>query len=395
MPAGIPPVITLSLILLLVALGGILSFFVGYPLLLWLRGLAPARPPPDPPEPLPTVSLLVAVRNGEKLVADKLANARALDYPADRLQIVFFSDGSTDRTTQILNAEADAQLTALSADDHVGKTEALNRGIAACRGDIVLFSDADALLDPDALPRLVRWFGDPGVGGVCGQRVIDKETVDLKEAQGKYIGLDSAIKRLESRRGSITSNDGKLYAIRRSLFRPIAPAVTDDLYICLAVVRQGFRFVFEPSAIARIHVPSRSRSHELRRRRRIVGRSLRGIFRQGALLNPFRYGWFAVGLAVNKIARRLLPVFLILLFIASLALAARWRPFAVFAGVQAAGYLAALLFPLLPDPLQRTLPGRVAGVANYFCLGCVGSLLGWADLVTGHEVLKWDPVKAP
>ena len=258
-----------------------------------------------------------------------------------------------------------------------------------------MFSDADALLDPDALRRLTRWFGDPEVGGVCGRRVLHKDAASLKEAQGRYIDLDSAIKRLESLRGSITSNDGKLYAMRRKLFQRIPPAVTDDLYTSLSVVRQGYRFVFEPSAVARIHVPSRSEAHELQRRRRIVGRSLRGIFAQRELLNPFRHGWFAVGLAVNKVGRRLLPVFLIVLLATSLVLAFRWPVFAAFAALQVAAYGAALLYPALPEAWQRTVPGRVAGAARYFCLGCLGTLLGFCDWVAGRRILKWDPVKAP
>lgn len=386
---------TLSLIILGLSVAGILSFFVFYPLLTWLRGRGVPFRVPDPPDPLPSVSLLVAVRDGERLVSAKLANGLALDYPPDRIQVVFFSDGSRDGTLAQLRAQADERVTVLSATDHIGKTEAINQGIQSCTGDIVVFSDADALLDADALAKLVRWFGDPAVGGVCGQRVLCKDNADLKEAQGRYIDFDSRIKRMESRQGSITSNDGKCFAIRRRLFQPIVPAVTDDLFTCLSVVRQGYRFVFEPDALARIHVPSRSRRHEMQRRRRIVGRSLRGIFYHRPLLNPFRYGWFAIGLAVNKVARRLLPVFLLLLLAGCAGLAGRHPSVALLTGLQLAGYLAALLYPLAPPALQRSAPGRLAATAYYFCLGCVGTLLGWADLLTGRRQLKWDPVKAP
>ena len=193
----------------------------------------------------------------------------------------------------------------------------------------------------------------------------------------------------------MTSNDGKLYAVRRSLFRPIAPGATDDLYACLSIVEQGRHFVFEPRARAWIRTPSRNPAHELVRRRRIVARSLRGIFLKRALLNPLRHGSFALQLFVNKVCRRLLPLFLVLLFGTSLALTllephAAW---ALAALLLQLGFYALALAHLVLARKRVPLIGALASVAYYFCVGNLGTLLGLADFLRGREAVKWDPVK--
>lgn len=381
--------------LLVAAAVGILSVFVLYPLaVLWAaRGRGPRAT--EATSRSPAVSLLVALRNAEALAADKVANSLALVYPGP-VQFVFVSDGSSDGTVRALRAAGGERIEVLELASHHGKAAALNLGAERCTGEILVLSDADAWLAPDALTVLVARFADPGVGGVCGQRVIREESGALLEAQGRYIAADSALKRAESRVGSVTSNDGKLYAVRRALFRPIAPGATDDLYTCLAVVEQEHRFVFEPRARAFIRTPSRGAAHELARRRRIVARSLRGIYLKRALLNPLRHGSFAFQLFVNKVLRRLLPVFLGLFFVASVGLA--WRHPA--ARWLVALELAFLVLALLGGASGRRLPRpfswcvSLAGTARYFCVGNLGTLLGLADFLRRKETVKWDPLKA-
>lgn len=377
------------------SIGGILLVFGLYPLVVLCAGWRRAERGRSGAAlaPAPSVSLLVAVRNGEGLVGEKVRNSLALRHSAER-QAVFVSDGSTDRTVERLRAEAGPGVEVLEVVAHHGKAHALNAGAERCRGEILVFSDADALLPPDALEWLLAPFADQAVGGVCGQRVIqDGGGNGLSAAQGSYIAADSGLKRAESRLGSVTSNDGKLYAIRRSLFRPIAPGATDDLYSCLSVVEQGRRFVFEPRALAFIRTPSRDEGHELARRRRIVSRSLHGISAKRALLNPLRHGAFALQLLVNKVCRRLLPLFLLGLFASSLALsflAPHWIARLALAG-QLAFYGLALAQPLLARVPRL---GKLAATARYFCVGNLGTLLGLADFLRGREAVKWEPRKS-
>ena len=384
---------TLLVVVFVGSAAGILAVFGLYPLALALAGSIGRRGEgPDRARTERSVSLLVALRDAEALAEAKVQNSLALEN-AGTLQIVFVSDGSTDQTAARLRAAGTGRVEVLEVLEHHGKAHALNHGARHCQGEILVLSDADAMLAPDAVTRLVARFDDEDVGGVCGQRVIQERAGALTGAQGQYIAADSALKRGESRLGSVTSNDGKLYALRRALFRPIAPGATDDLYSCLSVVEQGRRFVFEPRARAFIRTPSRNAAHEVVRRRRIVSRSLHGIFLKRALLNPLRHGFFSIQLLVNKVFRRFLPVFLLLLVSSALVLAFTRTWAAAALALQLAFYALALAHPLLA---RVRVPGLApaASAAYYFCVGNVGTLLGLLDFLRGREAVKWDPIKA-
>ncbi len=342
----------------------------------------------------PFVSILVAVRNGEALLESKIANNLALDYPQDRIQHLFVSDGSTDRTVSVLRAHEASGIEVLELDDFGGKIVALNAAVPHCRGDIILFSDADAMPQPDALRILVSHFEDQAVGGVCGKRVICDDADWADSGQSAYITYDSKIKSMESRLGSVTSNDGKFYAIRRSLYQPIPDAVTDDLFVCLSVVHQKFRFRFEPNAIVNIRLPSRSKVHEFQRRRRIVSTSLRGILYHRELLNPFQFGLYAFQLFINKIVRRLLPFCSLGLLLGG-GLVAFDYPILrlpVLCVVLAGGL--ALLWPAnvcVSGGLQRLV--HSVDAVHYLSLGQIGMMCGVIDFICGRRVIKWEPNK--
>lgn len=369
------------------------TFFVLYPAGVWLFSRLAGRGRRVVGRGTPTVSLLVVVRNAETFIEEKVRNSLDLDYPASSLDLVFCSDGSDDGTEGIIRRFEGERLRLIPLAGHQGKIAALNRAIYDCTGDIVVLSDADAMLDPDAIRKLVRHFDDPTVGGVCGQRIIARDGAELREAQSRYIGFDSRIKQWESRLGSITSNDGKIYAIRRDLFCPLAPAVSDDLYLALGVVRQHRRFTFEPEARARIRLPSRSPAHEIERRRRIVSQSYRSMWFMRQVLNPFEHGPFALALAVNKILRRLLPFFFVTLVASTLILSFR-RPWMVpLLGAQAGVLALAAYHGWTGGSRGPRSIRRLAAVAFYFVLGQWGTLLGVIDFATGRQVNKWDPVK--
>ena len=244
---------------------------------------------------------------------------------------------------------------------------------------------------PDAITHLVKHFQDARVSGVCGQRKIARDTGSLKDAQKKYIKLDSWIKLQESNLGYLTSNDGKLYAIRRKHLLQIAEGVTDDLYSALGILNQQKRFVFEPNAIAYIKTPSRSAKHEITRRRRITCRSLSGIAMYPRLLNPFKSGLFALALITNKIMRRMIPVSLILQFIANLVLIPASFMFKISLVLQCGFYFTAAVAPYLTK-----LPGKLVkliSAIHYFVLGNWGVMLGVFDFIRNKRVIKWEPVK--
>lgn len=390
---------TLAGVTLLVSAAGILSVFMLYPCLLWLRSLFARRPGEPAFEGAPPVSVVVVARNAEGLIGRKIQNCLSLDYPPDGLELVLCSDGSTDGTNGIMRAaaEQDERVQFLCTEGHEGKIPGLNRAVGVCAGEIVLLTDADAMLEEGALKKMVRHYADPEVGGVCGQRVLAKEDSEMGAPQKKYIKLDSAIKLLETRLGWLTSNDGKLYSVRRELFQPVKPGVTDDLYTCLNVVAQGYKFLFEPDARVFIGRPSRNLMHEIKRRRRIVAQSLNGIFARREMLNPFRYGLFACGLFVNKVMRRMLPVFLLLALCSSVYLGFGNLWLRALALAQVGFYTSAavaILLEALPVWCHIPRPVRAAGqFCSYFCAGNVGTLAGLVTFLAGREIQKWEPVK--
>jgi cellulose synthase/poly-beta-1,6-N-acetylglucosamine synthase-like glycosyltransferase len=381
-----------TLILVLSLLGPLLVFVVN-PLCVWLASLGRQASRPGPVEGL-AVSVIVVVRNGAELIGPKLENTLGLAMPGP-LQVLVYVDGDEDGTAQAVATYVERGVVLLPGLTHLGKTHGMNEAVRHATGSVLLFSDADAILEPDAVVTLARHFADPRIGGVSGLRVVGEKRGDFAAAQSGYISADSRLKVWESRLGAITGNDGKLYAVRRELYQDVAERVMDDFYVCLSVVAQGCRFIFEPAARALIRMPSRTAAHELERRRRIVSASLNTIRLHRQLLNPFAFGGYSLRLFVNKVLRRLLPVFLAGLFTSSLALALQGRQAAAaLFWLQVAGYALALTGPRLsrsraPRPLRK-----IASLGYYFCVGNLGSLLGAVDFALGRQPAKWTPKKS-
>ncbi len=388
--------------LIAAGLVGLLSVSVGYPAL--VKGIAllrgKSRRKDTPTAPIGKVSLIVAMRNAEALLPAKLESIADLRDPGGGLEVILASDGSTDRTVEIATEACETRCNwrVLQLEQHEGKHKALDAAAACASGQIMVFSDVDALLERDSLAQLLEPFQNERIGGVCGQRLIGEPDAFHGESQERYVQIDSGLKSIEGRIGSITSNDGKLYAIRSQLYESIPGGVTDDLYANMSVVRQGWRFVFAPQARAWIRVPSRNEQHEFRRRRRIVCRSLRGIWLQRSVLNPFKTGLYAIGLGINKVGRRLLPFFLIAILTGTGLLAVE-HPIARWAvAVQLLGFVAILTEPKLRSSLTRSpLPKglcKILQLSNYVVVGLIGTSLGVLDFALARKVVRWDPVKS-
>jgi cellulose synthase/poly-beta-1,6-N-acetylglucosamine synthase-like glycosyltransferase len=376
------------------SLFGLVLVFLLNPLIIWIAYLIKGNKGGFQAESHPSVSLLIVVRNAEELITDRIKNALSLNYPTEDYEIVVFSDGSTDDTETRAKSFNDRRVKFLSSPNHKGKNDALNSAMQRCSGEIVVFSDADAILDSNAILNLTKYFADRNVGGVCGQRIIYDENKQLRAAQSDYIKFDSLIKKMESHTGSISSNDGKLYAIKKDLFQTIPPGVTDDLYVSLSVIRQKKRFLFTSEAKAYIKVPSRSPKHEISRRRRIVSRSLRGIFLIKELLNPFKYGFFSLRLFINKVLRRFIPIFLFVLLMSSYSLMSYANFFKAVFFLQITFYSLAFSHWAFFQRFSflKTLR-RLSSLTFYFCIGNYGTFLGLVDFLMGRQVVKWEPFK--
>jgi cellulose synthase/poly-beta-1,6-N-acetylglucosamine synthase-like glycosyltransferase len=338
----------------------------------------------------PSVTLVIAAYNEEAVIADRLENALALDYPPDRLEILVAADGCSDGTDAIVSSFGARGVRLLSLPRR-GKIPALEAAIAQATGDILVFSDANVMCRPLALRALVRNFADPTVGGVAGNvgYRLAEGCESSSRGESLYWDYDTRLKQLESDTGSVVSAHGALYAIRRSLHRPIGDAaVTDDFAISTQVVEQRYRLVFEPEALAsEVAVPEAAR--EFGRRVRLMTRGLRGVALRRRLLNPFRFGFYALVLFSHKVQRRLAPVFLVLLAAATVWLAPGSRFYAaVTLGLAALVTLAAAGFVM-----RRTASGRskLLYVPFYYCMANAACAAAIVQFILGRRVASWQP----
>jgi cellulose synthase/poly-beta-1,6-N-acetylglucosamine synthase-like glycosyltransferase len=360
--------------------------YLGYPLLMVILALRKRNPPSPDPAAWPSVSLIIAAYNEERVLADKLANSLSLDYPPDRLEILVASDGSTDRTDSIARAFEGRGVRLLRIEGRQGKTAAQNAAAAAANGEIVVFSDANALYEPDALRRLVARFSDPGVGCVEGRRA-DFATGASATARHEltYRDWESRIKTWESRALSCTGATGPIYAVRRSLYVPLDPALISDFMEPLMIMcRHGKRQVFEPAAVSRESVLSDLKD-EFHRKVRIMTRCLNSLRLTPEVLNPGRNGWFSAQVISHRLLRWLVPLFALTAFGANLFLLDRpaYRITLLLQGLfAAAAALGWLLDRLGVGPACVRLPYA-------FCAANLAALVALGNGLLGRNVVTW------
>lgn len=286
--------------------------YVGYPALLWLvTRLLPRRDPSVQTvvsdDDLPAVSVMLPAHNEENVVGERLDNLLGLDYPRDRLEVIVGSDGSTDRTLEVVRARTDARVRIVEGRARRGKTALLNEMVAVSTGKVIAYTDANCIWDRQALRHLVAPLVATDVGCVIGELCyvnLDQPTVESGE--GLYWRFENAIKEMESRlQGTLVAN-GSIYALRRELFRPLPAEISDDSVNPLLVLRQGLRVVFERRAVA-CEKAAAHLGEEFRRKARMVTRQLGSHqFVRGFLwpLHPL----LAFRLASHKLLRWLVPI---------------------------------------------------------------------------------------
>lgn len=364
------------------SLSVLLYIYAGYPALLRLLAQVRARPIAKR-DITPTISLVVSAYNEAAVIRAKIENALQLDYPRDLLEIIVISDASTDGTDDIVR-EYETHGVLLNAQPHRrGKTAGLNAVVPRLKGDVVVFSDANALYEPDALRKLVRNFADPEVGCVTGEaRYIEGNRSTADAGERVYWSYEIQLKRLETVVASMVGGDGAIYAIRKFLWRELPADAINDFLNPLQIVAAGWRAVYEPEAIS-YEQTAGGVGQEYRRRIRIVSRSWRAVAQLPALLNPFQSGFFAVALLSHKVLRWLSGVFFLLAIIG----------FASLYGIQAAtesrwtvvGAGAVLVVALLMSSTLR----RLAAFSGYFCVISTASLLGVFNGVAGRVSGVW------
>lgn len=353
----------------------LLHVFVGYPLLVWMQ--ARLRPLPVARRAiLPTVSIVMAVHDGERFIRAKLASLKQLDYPAELIDIVIACDGCHDTTVTTARRSTDPRVTVLDFPNRRGKAACLNDAVALTRGEVLLFTDVRQKLSPVALRELVANLGDPTVGAVGGE--LHMENVRSGFAQGVdfYWRYEKGIRHAESLSGSTIGVSGALYAIRRSLFQPLpAGTVLDDVLVPMRVAAQGKRVVFEPKAMA-WDQPSQLPEDERRRKIRTLAGNYQLIQLAPWLLAPWRNPlWFRF--VSHKLLRLFAPWLILALTISTGLLFTRHPMYALAFGALIGGLLLVGLARLQP-PLGRLLPLRIAVAFFYLNLFAAQALVAFA-----------------
>lgn len=357
----------------------------GYGLLLALLArVLPARaartgaPVDGGDDALPPVSVIVAAYQEESVIAEKVANLKALDYPADRLQVVVACDGSPDATPQrARDAGADLVLELPRG----GKIRAQDAGVRAASGRIVAFSDANAFWEPDALRRLVAPFaGAPEVGYVCGQVSFVNEGGTNQE--GLYWRYEMALRGLESRLASVTGGNGAIYATRRESYIEVDPIMGHDLSFPFNMVKRGWRALYAADARATEKmVPSIE--GEFARKRRMMTHGWPIVLR-GGMLRPDGYGpLYGLMIFSHRLLRYATPFLHLAVLSTSLVLARRGRSYAAALALQALIVLAAAL--------AKAIPARPLLVARYYVLTTGALAAGLYDVLREPTEAGWEP----
>jgi cellulose synthase/poly-beta-1,6-N-acetylglucosamine synthase-like glycosyltransferase len=341
------------------------------------------RPSPTGSQ-FPTVSLVIAAYNEESRLRAKIANAREVDYPIEKLEVVFISDGSTDRTDQILKDVDDARFRIALLPQRSGKATAINHGAALAQHDILIFSDAATLFAADAVKKLVRHFCNPSVGVVCGALQF-QATQESQQTEGIYWKYESMLRLMEGRLGATLTASGAIYAVRRVCFQEVAPdTILEDFMIPMHARKQGFQIVYDPEAVAEDFAAPSVAGEFTRRVRLAVGsfRAFRDLIRTP--LNGFTlFAFFS-----HKLLRWIVPFLLIGILVSTCFLVHRpvYRAALV---AQAVFYLWAAMGFLFQHRMKRVRFGLI----GYFWLAMnVAFLVGFWRFLFGYGDASWQRV---
>lgn len=352
--------------------------FVGYPLLLQGLGKLWGRKDVSHDDSgVPSVSILLSAYNEEAILPDKIRNFEALEYPPELIELLVISDGSTDRTVEIAEQWGNPRVRVLVQPENIGKTMALNRAATEARGDILVFTDANSMFDPDAVSHLASRFADPEVGLASGHSVYESAS----GGEGAYRRYEDAIKTLESRLWGIPGADGAIYAMRRELYTPLKPEYINDFIHPLQVIMQGRRAVQETRAVCR--EAFEVEADELRRQIRIMTQSWIVVTSQVPLLLRAGKWGFVWQLVTHKLLRWLTLPLMALALLANIPLVPDGGLYAMAFAVQLAFYLSAAGFRLGRADFGRLPYGFIALH--------LAPVIGLARFMTGEQYVSWKP----
>ncbi len=385
-------------ILFWVFLGFILYTYIGYTLILLffavLKKLSGGRNISHGPYDLPEVTLLIPSFNEGAFVAEKVRNSLKLDYPDEKLHIIWITDGSTDETDEILARYPG--ITVMHEPERRGKIHAMNRGMKVVKTPVVIFTDANSMLNPEAIREIVIPFADKRTGCVTGEKRIggSERQRAAGAGEGLYWRYESYIKKLESETGSVVGAVGEIFAIRSNLYEEASEdTLLDDFTLSLQMIRRGFAIKYAPHAWG-TETASLSVDEEIKRKIRIATGGLQSLTRMTDLLNPFKYGILSFKYLSHKVLRWTLVPFafpVIFLFNLMILLSPSGNTvYVVLFLIQCSYYLMVLAGRLFEN--VRSGVGLLFAPYYLFIMN-LAVLKGFFRFLSGNYSVKWQKVK--
>ena len=374
--------------------------YIGYGILLYIiirvKRLFCGKPqetvlPAD--DQLPTMTLMICAYNEEDVVAEKMENTLALDYPRDKFRIMWVTDGSNDRTNELLAAYPEVDI--VFSPERRGKTAALKHGLQELKTRYVAFTDANTMLNPQAMREIARLFMDPTVGCVSGEKRVAAKTVGEMAAEGEgiYWRYESTLKRWDSELYSAMGAAGELYAIDPTLVHEVPnEALLDDFMMSMLIVADGKRIAYTPDAYAQEY-GSADLSEESKRKRRIAAGGLQSIWWLRSMLNPFRQPLVAFQYISHRVLRwSITPIAMVLLLLVNIALVVLGADiiFTVTLLFQALFYLMAAAGWLLSRSGRRN---KLLYTAYYFVFMNLNVFRGMVYLKSHHTSGAWEKAR--
>lgn len=372
--------------------------YFGYPILLLLLSKCKNNNVKINKKYFPTVSLVIAAYNEGAVIKDKIDNSLKLKYPKDKLEIIVFSDASSDRTDEIVKEYEKEGIKLVRIEGRKGKTVCQNEVVKLAKGEIIVFSDANSMYESDAIRKIVRNFFDKKVGCVVGELKYNKffKKRDKKVVIGEniYWKYDQILKRLEGKTSSLAAANGAIYALRKNIYIPLDKTMTSDFIEPLKVFKKGYKVLYESEAIA-WEATAENSQKEFLRRSRIVTRCMYSFLKDKSLhslLNPFRYGIFAIQLLSHRILRWFSGTLLFLIFLLNVLLLGKDGIYNLTMLGQGIFYIFAI-WGFIGDRLLHKRTAKVSHVIYYFCLSCVAMTYGVINAFAGKEMVTWETIR--
>ena len=332
------------------------------------------------------VTVIITAFNEENLIEHKVKNTIEIDYPKENMQIIVASDGSKDRTNEIVNKFNEYSVELVSIAERKGKENAQREALKHARGEIIVFTDVATTLEKNAIERIVSNFADPSIGCVSSEdRVIGKD--GKQSGENFYVRYEMWLRKLESKVGSPVGLSGSFFAARKSVCEDFSSEMDSDFRTLLNSVKRGMRGTVDPEAIGYYQDLSDQR-REFERKVRTVLRGLTVFFRNIEFLNVFRYGLFSYELFCHKLLRWLVPFFLIIMFVVNIPLASVSRGFAILLAAQCLFYAIAAI-QLFRDMYSSSI--LFIKIPIYFVTVNASILVAWFRYLNGQRVLVWTP----